>query len=81
MSRAYDAGTEINTEDFADIVPPCQIFGATSSDDMGTGMSDPSLSEDSRVRPHQGIHGGNDLVPSLHGWSDPVAQVEIRRIG
>ena len=22
--NAYDAGTEMNTEDFADMVPPCQ---------------------------------------------------------
>ena len=81
FARAYDAGTEINTEDFADIVPPCQIFGATSSDDMGTGMSDPSLSENGRIRRHRGIRGGNDLIPDLHDWSDPVAKVEIRRIG
>ena len=24
---AYDAGTEINTENFADLVPPCQDLG------------------------------------------------------
>lgn len=80
-ARAYDAGTEINTEDFADIVPPCQIFGATSSDDAGTGMSNPDLKERRRIRRHRGIRGGNDLVPDLHGWSNPVAKVVIERIG
>lgn len=80
-SRAYDAGTEINTEDFADIVPPCQIFGATSSDDEGTGMSNPALAENQRVRRHRGIHGGNDLDPELHGWRHSVAKIEVERIG
>ena len=80
-ARAYDAGTEINTEDFADIVPPCQIFGATSSDDAGTGMSNPDLKERRRIRRHRGIRGGNDLVPDLHGWRNPVAKVVIERIG
>ena len=36
---AYDAGTETNTEDFADIVPPCQGLIGVSSDDEGTGES------------------------------------------
>jgi hypothetical protein len=77
---SYDAGTETNTEDFADMVPPCQLLGATSSDDEGTGMSDPALAEDGRIHPHRGIQGGEDLEPDLHGWTDPVAKVEIERI-
>ena len=81
-ARAYDAGTEVNTEDFADIVPPCQIFGATSSEDAGTGMSNPSLAEDGRIHLHPGVQGGDDLDPELHGWdSRRVAMVEIERIG
>lgn len=80
FARAYDAGTERNTEDFADIVPPCQIFGATSSDDMGTGMSDPDLETNGRVRRHRGIKGGNDLDRELHGWDARVAKVTIERI-
>lgn len=80
-ARAYDAGSEINTEDFADIVPPCQIFGATSSDDEGTGMSNPALAEHRRVRPHRGIRGGNDLERRLHGWKNPVAKIVVERIG
>lgn len=80
-SYGFDAGTERNTEDFADIVPPCQIFGATSSDDEGTGMSNPALATHERVRVHRGIHGGNDLVPELHGWRNPVASISVERIG
>ena len=46
FTNGYDAGTELNTEDFADIVPPCQGLIGVSSEDGGTGMSDPSLAED-----------------------------------
>ena len=42
---AWDAGTEINTEDFADLVPPCQALNGVSSDDEGTGASNPALEE------------------------------------
>ncbi len=80
-SYGFDAGSERNTEDFADIVPPCQIFGATSSADAGTGMSDPALATKGRVRLHRGIRGGNDLVPELHGWRNPVASIRVERIG
>lgn len=75
----YDAGTEINTEDFADIVPPCQALSGVSSDDDGTGTSDPALAEDGIIRHHPGVQGGNDLVPDIHGWTDPVARVVIER--
>ncbi len=80
---AYDAGTEINTEDLADIVPPCQ--GLTGvSDEMGApgvGMSDPALAEGGVIAGHPGIAGVGDLLPGLHGWTDPVATVVIERTG
>ena len=79
-TNAYDAGTEINTEDFADIVPPCQgLVGVTSEDD-GTGMSNPDLAEDGVVHPHAGVEGGDDLQPAVHDWDDPVGHVTITRI-
>jgi hypothetical protein len=77
---AYDAGTEINTEDFADIVPPCQALVGVMSDDAGTGMSNPALAEGGVITHHPGIAGGNDLVPGVHGWTDPVARVTITRV-
>ncbi|MDH3612044.1 MAG: spondin domain-containing protein [Gammaproteobacteria bacterium] len=77
---AYDARTETNTEDFADMVPPCQGLIGVSSDDMGTGMTDPLLTEEGTVIPHVGIHGGVDLKPQVHGWSDPVAEIVIERV-
>jgi len=79
-SAGYDARTEINTEDFADIVPPCQGLIGVSSDDPGTGTSNPLLAEDGVIIPHVGIIGGIDLFPEVHGWSDPVAKIEIERV-
>lgn len=80
--NAYDAGTEINTEDFADIVPPCQGLIGVTSDDSGAGMSNPTLVEGGVVHPHQGIQGGSDLLayPGIHGWTDPVGEVVIVRV-
>jgi len=79
-SMAYDARTESNTEDFADMVPPCQGLIGVSSDDAGTGMTNPLLAEDGIIIPHVGIIGGIDLLPEVHGWSDPVAKIEIERV-
>jgi hypothetical protein len=79
-TAAYDARTEVNTEDFADIVPPCQGLIGASSDDPGTGMSNPMLAEDGIIIPHAGINGGDDLSPVVHGWSDPVTKIEIERV-
>lgn len=79
-SVAYDARSETNTEDFADIVPPCQGLIGVSSEDPGTGMSNPLLAENGIIIPHVGINGGIDLFPEVHGWSDPVAKIEIERV-
>ena len=78
--RGYDAGTEVNTEDFADIVPPCQGLVGISSDDAGTGASNPALAENSVIKAHPNVQGGDDLVQSVHGWREPVGKVRIRRI-
>jgi Spondin_N len=77
----YDAGTEINTEDYADIVPPCQALIGDSSGEIGTGVSDPALAEGEVIRHHPGIEGGSDLDPAIHGWTDPVARIRVKRTG
>ncbi len=79
-ANGYDAGTEINTEDFADIVPPCPALTGVPSSDPGTGTSNPALAENGVIRLHPGIVGNNDLQAGLHGWNDPVAQIVIERI-
>ena len=75
--NAYDAGTENNTEDFADIVPPCQAVIGVTSDDDGTGETNPALAEGGVVSAHAGVQGGTDLTTADHGWTDPVARVTV----
>lgn len=79
-TAGYDAGTEINTEDFADIVPACQELIGVTSDDPGTGVSNPALAEGGVVAHHAGVQGGVDLLPETHGWSDPVARITVTRV-
>jgi hypothetical protein len=79
-TNAYDAGTEINTEAWEDLVPPCaQLTGF--GDQGGTGMSNPALAEGGVIAPHGGIIGIADLVPAVHGFSNPISRIEITRIG
>jgi hypothetical protein len=80
VTASYDAGTEINTEDFADLVPPCQGLMGVSSGESGTGTSDPDLAEGGVIHHHPGIEGGADLLPEVHGWTDPITLVTITRV-
>jgi hypothetical protein len=80
QAAGYDAGTEVNTEDFANIVPPCQGLIGVSSGEPGTTMSDPALLEAGRIAHHRGILGGADLLPAVHGWTDPVVEISITAI-
>ncbi len=80
LAMSYDARSEINTEDFADMVPPCQVLIGVRTDESGTGMTNPALAEDGIVIPHPGIVGGADLVPEVHGWNDPAARIDIVRV-
>ena len=89
-TNAYDAGTELNTEDFADLVPPCQALNGVSSDDAGVGTSDPDLAENGVVHAHPGINaaddtdpddGDDDLTQADHGWTDPVGRITVKRTG
>ena len=77
----YDAGTEINTEDFADIVPPCQALIGVGSDDPGTATTNPALAESGVIDHHPGIEGGSDLDPNVHGWNDRVVEITVIRVG
>jgi len=81
-SPAFDAGTEINTEDFADIVPPCQALNGVSSEDEGTGMSNPALAEDGVIQRHRGIDGTvADLTTEAHGFNParPAIAIAVTR--
>ena len=76
-SVAYDAGTELNTEDFADIVPPCQGLTGLTSDDEGTGESNPDLAENGVIAVHPAIQGNADLDADVHSLDGVVNRVTI----
>ena len=82
LVHAYDAGTEINTEDLADMVPPCPPLTGVDSDVPGTGESNPALAEGGVISHHDGIMGIADLDPDIHGWDTdaPVAKVTVTRV-
>jgi hypothetical protein len=70
--RDFDAGTEENTEDFADLTAGCQAaigvhstFGAT-----GTNQTDWSLAEGGTIQQHEGVQDVSDdgLRSEVHGW-------------
>ena len=78
-AAGYDIRTEMNTEDFADMVPPCQGAIGVSSGEDGTGASNLELAEDGVVIPHPGIMGGEDLFSDIHGWQNPAVKIQIER--
>ncbi len=68
-ARAYDAGTEANTESCEHIPgPPCG----------SPGVRVPEGSE-GYVLVHSGIHGIGDLESSMKDWNNPVAVITIER--
>lgn len=66
--RAYDAGSEKNTEMASDIPGPCcgNPFVRVPSHD--------------RIKHHRGIRGTGDLDPAIYGWEEPVAKLTITRV-
>ena len=80
FTAGYDAGTEANTEDFGDLVPPCQGLIGVKGNEPGTAASDPALVTNDVIHHHPGITGREDLLPLVHGWQDPVAKVTVKRL-
>ena len=72
--RAYDAGTEINTELHVDLVPAPFCGGGG----LGTDVTDPALAENGVVKRHRTIRGVGDLDDTFD-WSGSVAQLSITR--
>ena len=69
---AYDAGTETNDEDCANIPgPDCGGDGIPFS---------PGDSGEGYVYIHGGIHGIGDLDPATYDWRNPVAHVKVVRV-
>jgi hypothetical protein len=80
-TQGYDAGTEVNTEAFADLVPPCGPLTGQDSMGGGTGASDPTLAENGVIHHHGGILGVGDLDPAINDWTNPVATITVERTG
>ena len=66
----YDAGTETNDEDCANIPGPICGGAGESPNDEGEGF----------VHVHSGIHGIADLSSANYDWRNPAAKVTITRM-
>jgi hypothetical protein len=80
-TQGYDAGTEINTEAFVDLVPPCGPLTGQDSMGQGAGISNPALAENGVIHHHGGILGVGDLDPAINDWDNPVATITVERTG
>ena len=69
-ARAYDAGSEYNSE-ACDFIPgpPCGNAGARDT-----------AGAEGYVYIHSGIHGSGDLEPADFDWQNPVAIISIQRV-
>ena len=68
-ARAYDAGTEFNSEQCA-FIPGCG----------GGGVHDDTTDAEGYVYIHSGIHGIAELDPAEYDWRNPVATIMVQRV-
>lgn len=74
--RDWDAGTEINTENVADLVPAPFCLGGGA----GTTADQPALAEDGVITRHRTIRGNGDLDSSLDWRRGRVGNVKVTLI-
>jgi len=79
----YDAGTEDNTELSEHLVDPCSGLGPVPLPGDPDSNVNEAVDTDPHmpIAPHGNVQGVGDLDPGTHGWTDPVAQVVIERLG
>ena len=67
---AYDAGSEVNSED-CDFIPgpPCDKGGVRDTEGA-----------EGYVHIHSGIHGIGDLEPADFDWRNPVATIMVKKV-
>ncbi|CAB1055305.1 hypothetical protein D1BOALGB6SA_38 [Olavius sp. associated proteobacterium Delta 1] len=70
FARAYDAGSEVNSED-CDYIPgpPCGNGGVRDTDGA-----------EGYVYVHSGIHGNGDLAAADFDWQNPVAKIVVKKV-
>jgi hypothetical protein len=78
--RAYDAGTETNTEQGTDIVDACNALGPVDIGGIGNENDAVDSTPHRRIRRHRGIMGNGDLSADLHGWQGAVLKVTVTRL-
>ena len=66
--KAYDAGTEENTEFGADIVDASSALGAVALPGDPNGNENDAVDTNKKIRRHRGIHGEGDFSEADHGW-------------
>jgi len=76
--RAYDAGSELNTENRADIVPApfCNSEGLEG----GSGVDQPEIDGFGRINRHPTLQGVGDM-PLSFDWRGPVMAVTVTNNG
>ena len=83
LVNGYDAGRENNTEASQDIVDACSALNPTkplAGDPNGNRNAEVATVPPTVIQHHPGIHGGAQLDPSFHGWTNPVASITIERL-
>lgn len=71
---AYDAGSEANNEKSGDIPASAQGNSKDDGTDAGDGEGE------GFIHIHNGIFGGGQLRPSVHGWNNPGVVITIEKL-
>lgn len=76
-ARAYDAGSEINSERSIDIVDACSALGPVVLDGDDNGNENDAVDASGVVRAHRGVVGESDLLVA-HNWRRSILKVTIK---
>ncbi len=81
-TKAYDAGTEYNTENSSDIVDGCSALGAIAlaGDPNGNENDAVDSSPHQRIKKHKGTQGNGDLDPYANVIEKKITKVTIELI-
>jgi len=78
-ARAYDSGSEINTERSEDIVDACSDLGPVSLNGDPNGNENETVDASGVISKHRGIVGESDLL-TAHNWDNKVLEVTITAV-